>query len=123
MAKAQYLRGDKTPADFTATADVTADDVVVAGTSIGVVFRNLVSGEYGASVIDVGGCYEFPKVSGAVIKSGEPVFWDADAGEVDDSAAAGAAGDLADFGIALEDAGNGDIKVKVQLLPGIGTLS
>lgn len=124
MATATYKRGERVPAYYTAGGTVAVDTVVVCGTnglvSVGVAAEAMVSGDEG--IVDVGGVYQFAKVSAAVIKMGETVDWDTSAGEVDDNQATSAAGDVADFGIALEDAGNGVTTVLVQLTPGQGTL-
>jgi len=128
MATATYLKDGNGPltVDYLSTAAVAIDEIVVAGTngavSVGVA-REVASASGETITVDVGGCYTFPKVSGAVIKAGESVDWDASAGEVDDNQATSATGDVADFGIALADAGNGDTTVKVQLMPGTSAIS
>lgn len=125
MATATYKRGEKVPATYTAGADVVVDEVLVcgaaAGVSVGVSTQNIANGESG--IVDIGGIFLMPKVSGAVIKAGESVDWDAGAGEVDDNQAAGSAGDVADFGVATEDKGNGETMVEVMLVPGNGVLA
>jgi predicted RecA/RadA family phage recombinase len=123
MASATFLKGDKLTVAYTAGGTIAVDDILVVGTnskaSVGVACEGMVSGD--VAVVDIGGCYIFPKVSGAVIKAGETVDWDVSAGEVDDNQATSASGDVADFGVALEDAGNGVTSIKVALRPGCGT--
>lgn len=125
MAKAIYKRGERCPATYTAAGTVSVDDVLVCGAagnvSVGVAAENIEAAETG--IVDVGGIYDMPKVSGAVIEAGESVDWDSAAGEVDDNLATSGAGDVADFGVALHDAGNGVTTVEVLLAPGNGTIT
>lgn len=122
MAKAKYVnRGEVYPVEHTASGDVAVDDVVVLGgvstkkASLGVAMKNVADGETVGAAIATGGTFEFPKVSGAVILAGQGVNWDADAGEVDDNAAAPAAGDLVEFGKAMQDAGDGVTTIEVDI--------
>jgi predicted RecA/RadA family phage recombinase len=123
MASGKYLKGDKRSVAYTAGGTIAVDDILVVGTNskacIGVAMEAMTSGDVG--MVDIAGCYRMPKVSGAVIKAGETVDWDVSAGEVDDNQATSASGDVADFGVALEDAGNGVTTIKVMLTPGCGT--
>lgn len=123
MASATFLKGDKLTVAYTAGGTIAVDDILVVGTnskaSVGVACEGMVSGD--VAVVDIGGCYIMPKVSAAVIKAGETVDWDVSAGEVDDNQATSASGDVADFGVALEDAGNGVTTIKVALRAGCGT--
>ncbi|MCU0935883.1 MAG: DUF2190 family protein [Gammaproteobacteria bacterium] len=123
MASATYIKGEKLTVAYTAGATIAVDDILVVGTNskacVGVAQEGMASGDVG--VVDIGGCYLMPKVSAAVIKAGETVDWDVSAGEVDDNQATSASGDVADFGVALEDAGNGVTSLKVALSPGCGT--
>jgi predicted RecA/RadA family phage recombinase len=124
MATATYLKGEKTSARYLAGGAIVVDQVLVVGTnalvSVGIAGEAMASGDTG--IVYLTGVYDFPKVSGAVIKCGESVDWDLSAGEVDDNQATSAAGDVANFGIALEDAGNGVTTIKVALTPNTGTL-
>ena len=123
MASATYRKGEKLSAKYTAGGTIAVNDILVVGTNskacVGVAQEGMVSGDVG--IVDLAGCYVFPKVSGAVIKAGETVDWDVSAGEVDDNQATSASGDVADFGVALEDAGNGVTTIAVKLTPGTGT--
>ncbi|MEY2654686.1 MAG: hypothetical protein RLZZ524_1714 [Pseudomonadota bacterium] len=123
MASATFLKGDKLTVAYTAGGTIAVDDILVVGTNskacVGVACEGMVSGD--VAVVDIGGCYVMPKVSAAVIKAGETVDWDVSAGEVDDNQATSASGDVADFGVALEDAGNAVTTIKVALTPGTGT--
>lgn len=123
MATASYLKDGKGPltVEYLTTAAVAIDEILVAGTngaiSVGVA-RQVASASGETITVDIGGCYTFPKVSGAVIKAGESVDWDTSAGAVEDNQSTLATGDVGDFAIALADAGNGVTTVKVQLMPG-----
>ena len=123
MASATYIKGEKLTVAYTAGGTIAVHDILVVGTNskacVGVAQEGMVSADVG--VVDIGGCYSMPKVSAAVIKAGETVDWDVSAGAVDDNQATSASGDVADFGVALEDAGNGVTSVKVALTPGCGT--
>ena len=123
MASATYIKGEKLTVAYTAGGTIAVHDILVVGTNskacVGVAQEEMVSADVG--VVDIGGCYSMPKVSAAVIKAGETVDWDVSAGEVDDNQATSASGDVADFGVALEDAGNGVTSLKVALTPGCGT--
>lgn len=123
MASATYIKGEKLTVAYTAGGTIAVHDILVVGTNskacVGVAQEGMVSADVG--VVDIGGCYSMPKVSAAVIKAGETVDWDVSAGQVDDNQATSASGDVADFGVALEDAGNGVTSVKVALTPGCGT--
>ena len=123
MASATYIKGEKLTVAYTAGGTIAVHDILVVGTNskacVGVAQEGMVSADVG--VVDICGCYSMPKVSAAVIKAGETVDWDVSAGEVDDNQATSASGDVADFGVALEDAGNGKTSLKVALTPGCGT--
>jgi predicted RecA/RadA family phage recombinase len=125
MATATYKRGERCPVKYTAGGTIGQDDVVVCGTngavSLGVSAQDMVSGDEG--IVDVGGIYQFTKVSAAVIKAGETVDWDTSTGSIDDNQLTAATGDVSDCGVAMEDAGNGVTTVEVLLTPGQGTLA
>lgn len=119
MATATYKRGDIRTAEYTAGADIVVDQIVVLGVvdtakcHVGVARSAISSGDTG--IVAISGVFEFPKVSGAVIKAGESVTWDSSAGEVDDNAAVTGAGDVAQFGTALADAGNGVTVIDIDI--------
>lgn len=119
MATATFNRGEIRTAKYLAGADIVVDQILICGlidtkkSHIGIARQAISNGDTG--IVGVSGVFDFPKVSGAVIKAGESVTWDASAGEVDDNAAAGAIGDVLQFGTALEDAGNGDTTVLVDI--------
>lgn len=119
MATARYIRGEIRTVKYLAGADVAVDEIVRCGviggdkSRVGVARNAIANGEVG--IVAISGIFDFPKVSGAVIKAGESVTWDNSAEEVDDSAATAASGDVAQFGIAVEDAGNGATTVEVDI--------
>jgi predicted RecA/RadA family phage recombinase len=124
MAKATYKRGDLRTILYTAGADIGVDDIVVLGTvadkkaRVGVARLNIANGATG--IVAISGVFEFPKISGAVIKAGECVNWDAESAAVDDNAATTAAGDVAQFGAAMADAGNGTTVLDIDISePGV----
>jgi predicted RecA/RadA family phage recombinase len=119
MAKATYKRGEIRTALYTAGADIAVDDIVVLGvidakkSRVGVARQNIASGETG--IVAVSGVFEFPKITGAVIKAGESVNWDSNPGGVEDNAHVTGAGDVAQFGCALHDAGSGVLFIDVDI--------
>jgi predicted RecA/RadA family phage recombinase len=128
MATATYMKDGMGPltVNYLTGAAVAIDEVVTAGTngavSVGVA-RNVATASGQTITVDVGGCYTFPKVTGAVIKAGETVDWDSSAGAVEDNQSTLATGDVGDFGIALEDAGSGVLFIDVQLMPGTSAIT
>jgi predicted RecA/RadA family phage recombinase len=66
-----------------------------------VALQNIADTETG--LVAISGVFEFPKVSGAVIKAGESVNWDASEDAIEDNAEATGAGDVAQFGTAMTD--------------------
>jgi len=119
MATATYKRGEMRTVTYLATADVAANEIVVCGVvdakkcHVGVARVAIADTETG--VVAVSGVFEFPKVSAAVIKAGEAVNWDSSAGGVEDNAHTTGAGDVAEFGIAMADAGNGTTVVDIDI--------
>lgn len=109
----------------TATAIVTAGQVVKVGNLLGVAANDAAIGETFELQF---GVYTAPKVSGAVIAIGESLTWDVSAasgaGEFDDNAATPATGDVTGAAaVAWEAAGNGvtSLAVKFTGVPGTVT--
>lgn len=119
MATATYRRGEVRTVKYTAPAAVAVDEIVIMGlvdakkSSVGVARSAIASGAVG--IVAGSGVFEFPKVSAAVIKAGESVNWDSSAAGVEDNAHITAAGDVAQFGKAMEDAGSGATTVLVEI--------
>ena len=61
------------------------------------------------------GVFEFAKVSTAVILAGQAVNWDSSVPGVEDNAHTTGAGDVGEFGRAMEDAGNGTTTILVDI--------
>lgn len=123
MALATYKRGEIRTIKYTAGADIAVDQIVFCGVidankcRVGVAREAIASGATG--IVAVSGVWEFPKVSGAVIKAGESVDWDADGattdGAVEDNAHGAGAGNVIDFGCAMHDAGNGTTVIDIDI--------
>lgn len=123
MATATYLKGDETTVEYLCptTAAVVVGQIILCGTngaiSVGVAKNAITQSTTG--VVSITGCYTFPAVTGAVIKAGESVDWDASAAKVEDNASTCVTGDVADFAIALQDkaAAATATTIKVMLTP------
>ena len=116
---AKYKSGELQTVQYTAGADITVDDVVVLGgvdakkCTVGVAMDTIANGSTGA--VAVAGVFEFAKVSTAVILAGQAVNWDSSVPGVEDNAHTTGAGDVAQFGRAMEDAGNGTTTILVDI--------
>ncbi|MDH5187351.1 MAG: DUF2190 family protein [Rhodospirillaceae bacterium] len=106
---------------YTATAAISADDVVVVGQQIGIAMVDIANTETGTVAME--GVFTVPKVSAAVIAQGEAVLWDSSAGAFDDNLAVAAAGDVSNACTAWEAAGNGVTTIKIKLNTGKGTVA
>ena len=69
--------------DHTATADITAGDVVVIGQRVGVALNDIANGDVGP--VQVAGVFEVPKDTAVAFAQGDLVYWDDDAGNADDT--------------------------------------
>ena len=126
MATATYVKGEKQTINYTCTGAVVVDEIRVfgatnaAGASVGVAQVAGATGDVIACSIE--GVYTMPAVTGAVITQGETVNWDSSAGKVDDASHTAAAGDIADFGVAMASkaAAATATTIVVKLLPGNG---
>jgi len=119
MATATYKRGEIRTVQYLAGGTIVVDQIIVGGVVDGKKCRVLVAREAGSSgdtiICAASGVFEFPKVSAGVIKAGESVNWDSSEGGVDDNAHTTGAGDVAQFGMACEDAGNGVTTIDVDI--------
>lgn len=103
-------------------AAITSGSVVAVGQLLGVALANIAIGATGSVAID--GVFTVPKVTGAVIKAGESLVWDASAAKFDDNLAAPASGDIGGAAaVAFEDAGNGATVLNVKFTGTPGTLT
>lgn len=119
---ATYVKGQLDTVEYTPSgAAISADDVVVLGgvdakkCTVGVAMKDVADGVTAEGAVAVSGVFRFAKVSGAVIKAGQSVNWDSSAAAVDDNAHTTAAGDVGQFGKAMEDAGNGVLFIDVDI--------
>lgn len=124
MATATYKRGEIRTGKYLAGAAITVDQVIVGGVidgkkcSVCVAREAIANGDTG--IVALSGVFEFPKVSTAVIKMGESVNWDSSVGGVEDNAHTTGAGDVAQFGCTVEDAGNGTTVIDIDIAePGL----
>lgn len=76
------MRNFTAPGDrltFTAAADISSGDGVLVGQIFGVVTGDVASGEQGT--LSLTGVYSLPKATGQAWAAGDPIYWDASAGE------------------------------------------
>lgn len=99
-----------------APANVTAGTPFILGLLLCIPITDALSGEEVAAQVE--GVVELPKNTAAVIAAGVKVNWESGSGEV--IVAAGAAGDLNGFGIAVKAIGAVPGTVLVKLTPGTG---
>jgi len=121
MATATYLKGPQTTIEYLCptSAAVPVDTILIVGTNdfrcLGVAMNTIAAGTTG--IVDITGCYIFPKVTGAAIKAGESIDWDASVAKMEDNQSTCVTGDIANVAIALADAGAGTATVKAMLDP------
>ena len=98
--------------DYTPTSAVTAGDVIVLGTLVGVAPRSIEANKLGA--LQVEGVFDFPKATGSssAISAGDKVYWDA-AEEV----ATKTSSSNTYLGKAVADAAATAAEVRVKLAP------
>jgi predicted RecA/RadA family phage recombinase len=116
-----YKRGEIKTAKYLAGANIAVGQLVPMGLTntvksrIGIAMSAIANGATG--IVAVSGVWELTKVTGAVIKAGEGVSFDASADNIDDNVASPAVGDITDFGCAMADAGAGVLVVDVDIEP------
>jgi predicted RecA/RadA family phage recombinase len=117
-------KGDGNSISHTAAGTILSGEAVVLGSaglvSVGVSAGDLLTGEVGEVAIT--GVFDMLAVTGAAFEAGETVDYDSALDLVDDNASTLGAGDVGDFGIAMEtvaSAGAGS-RIKIKLLPGNG---
>lgn len=116
---AKYKYGEMLTVQHTAGSAISADDVIVLGgvdakkCTVGVAMEDIASGAVGS--VAVTGVFEFAKVTGAVILSGQAVNWDSSETAVEDNAHTTAAGDVGEFGKAMQEAGSGVLLIEVEI--------
>lgn len=112
--------------EYTATADITSNQVVKVGQTLGVALTDIANGAKGS--VAIRGVFTCPKVSAAVIAQGESLTWDVSAnsgaGAFDDNAATPATGDVTGpTAVAAKAAGNGDTTLEVLFTGVPGTVA
>lgn len=107
--------------NYTASAAISAGDVVVLKHCIGIALTDIANGDTGAVAIE--GVFTVPKVSAAVFVVGEKLIWDTSASAFDDSAATAATGDITGAVVAVAAGSNGQTTATVKLTPGNATLT
>lgn len=103
-------------------AAISAGDVVVVGTQIGIALVDI-EATTGSGAVAMEGVFTVPKVSAAVIAQGEEVFYDVSAGEFDDNAATPATGDVSNCCIAWEAGVGAQTTIKIKLNVGVGLVT
>lgn len=104
---------------ITAGAAITSGDIVTTNALAGIAMNDAESGAL--VVLAIEGVYLLPKASGA-INVGDKVDFDVSASNVGKGITP-AAGDIEDFGVAMESVLTGATHVLVKLLPGVGALT
>ena len=109
-------------------AAISAGDVVVMGSAgivtVGIALTDIAASG-GVGEVAIEGEFDMLATTGAAFEAGESVDYDSSTGLVDDNAMTAAAGDVSDFGIAMEtiaSAGAGS-RVRVKLTPGNGAIT
>ena len=107
---------------------ISAGDPVVMGAAgivtVGIALTDIAA-TTGVGEVAITGVFDMLATTGAAFTAGESVDYDDSTGLVDDNAMTPAAGDVSDFGIAMETiatAGAGS-RVKVKLTPGNGAIT
>jgi predicted RecA/RadA family phage recombinase len=104
---------------ITAGANITAGEIVRSNALVGVAINDALSGA--AAELAIEGVFLLPKATG-VINVGDKVDFDDSAGNVGKGIVP-AAGDVEDFGVAMETVASGATHLRVKLLPGVGALT
>lgn len=116
------LKGDytlATPSRFTAAEDLSAGDVVVVQSRVGVVLDDVASGDDGVALFgtDPNGV-DMPKATGAISRHAK-LYWDEDGNPASGAAGSGAVTTTASgnlyVGRAAADAASGDANATVEL--------
>lgn len=123
MSNTLVQRGDTI--DHVLTAAKSSGDPIAIGALVGICQTDGAIGDTVAVAIT--GVHEMPKLNAAVIAKGEKVALDISAGsdgEVDDGSITPAAGDITNFGVAVEAKGATTSEtIKVRLSPGSGVVN
>jgi len=119
---AKYVNGELRTVEYTASgSDISADDVVVLGgvdgkkCTVGVAMKDIADGDTEEGAIAVSGVFQFTAVSASVITAGQAVNWDSSVTSVEDNAHTTGAGDVSEFGKAMQDCANGETTIDVEI--------
>jgi len=105
--------------DYTPVSAVSAGDVIVVGSLVGVAVRDIAAGEKGALAIE--GVFEFDKTAGSggeAFTAGQLVYWNATSGEPDSNNLGSN-----QLGYVVEAAALDATIVRVKLVPGAADAS
>lgn len=106
--------------DHTAGSDISADDVVELGDSIGIALVDIANGEEGAVAVE--GVFTVDKATGTAWSQGDKLDWDTSAGKFSKGITP-ASGDITSCGIAAADAASADATGLIKLTPGTGSVN
>ncbi len=106
--------------EITAGATISAGDIVVTNNVVGIAFEDIANTEKGNVAIE--GVYRLPKNTSTAINEGDLVDFDVSVPEVS-TGITPAAGDVEDFGVAMETVASAGAFINVKLLPGAGTFA
>ena len=106
--------------DYTATAAITANDVITIGPLVGVALSDAAIGD--EISVAISGVWSCPKVGATAMAQGDVVDWDASVSQFV-PAVTPAAGDVSDGCIVAIAAASADTHVSVLLNAGQGTLT
>lgn len=98
----------------------TSGDVVVENELVGVIAEDATTTE--TPVMSIEGVFRLAKENSTAINAGDLVDWDVSAGEVGKGITP-AAGDVENFGIAMETVADVGTQINVKLIPGGGTFN
>lgn len=117
-----FVQNGETIEYANAGSAISAGDVVVVGTQIGIALTDIAA-TTGVGTVAMEGVFTVPKVSAAVIAQGEEVFYDVSAGEFDDNLATPATGDVSNCCVAWEAGIATQTTIKVKLNVGVGLVT
>ncbi len=105
---------------ITAGAAITAGDLIATNECVGVAQNDAASGA--SCVMAIEGVFRLAKNTSTAINEGDLVDWDVSAEEVSKGITP-AAGDVENFGIAMETVAAAGAYINVKLIPGGGTFN
>lgn len=118
MGSKYTQKGDVLTYENGSGSDISANDIVVMGDTVGIALVDIADGEEGS--VAIAGVYEVAKAAGTAWSQGDVVDWDASA-EAFDIGITPATGDVSGCGIAAAGAADADTTGYVLLTPGTGS--